>query len=503
MTDASQPSLLRLRLAVAVSLALLLLRLVLAKSVGFADAEALYACYAMHPQPAYIDHPGLVGMVMGLIGGNSAPDPAAAHRVSACLATLVPWLGALAARASGASGLGSLRTFFALALAPEIAIGLFALTPDLLLALLWLGALGCAAFALRAPPGTGRALFATLGAAAFLGLATLAKVSAVLLGIAFAVTLGTRAARAHLRTPAPWVALALYGILVAPVVHWEASHGYPMLVHRLIATQSGAGFSLRNLGALVGGQLLYVSPPMLFAAGILARSLFDHRSADTTSTLLWNATWIPGIALSILCLWSRVAEPHWLAPAYLALALSLAHDNPIRLRLAVVSLGTGAVLCLVAFGWVSTTLPQKLLGDAYRARYDLANDLYAWGPGRQLVLEAVQDVLEETKQIPVVVGPHYIVCAQAHAALGPSVPVGCNGPERDDFDDWLPRQRWLDAKVVLYVQDERFGNKAESQLPNRVVRGVSTASVRRGDVVVRTLHVTRLDKLSETAALPR
>ena len=28
---------------------------------GFGDSEALYACYALHPQPAYLDHPALIG----------------------------------------------------------------------------------------------------------------------------------------------------------------------------------------------------------------------------------------------------------------------------------------------------------------------------------------------------------------------------------------------------------------------------------------------------------
>ena len=35
--------------------------------IGFGDSEALYACYAMHPQPAYLDHPGLIGVIMQII----------------------------------------------------------------------------------------------------------------------------------------------------------------------------------------------------------------------------------------------------------------------------------------------------------------------------------------------------------------------------------------------------------------------------------------------------
>lgn len=499
MADASRPLVLRLRLALLLSFSLLLLRLHLASKLGFADAEALYASYALHPQPAYLDHPGLVGTVMRLLGGGGVPTPLVAHTASAFAATLLPWLGALAARAAGASGIGAFRTLFALALVPELAVGLFSLTPDLLLGLLWLGALGAAALALRSEAGSSRALYAFLASGGLLGLAVLAKVSAVLLLFALLATLCTRGARPHLRTFAPWAALLLTAILVTPLVLWEAARGYPMLEHRLVSTQTDAGLSLRNAAVLVGGQLLYLSPPALFAVALIARSLFAKRQEDVTSRLLWNATWIPGLVLAALCLWSRVAEPHWLAPAYLALALDLGRHSLLPRRLAAVSLATGAVLCVLAWFWVGTDLPPQLLGDDYPDQ-DPSNDLYAWGPGKKLVLEVVEDTMREKQTPPVVVGPHYIVCAQAHAALGPNIPVGCNTPRRDDFDDWLPRQRWLDAPVVLYVRDERFGLDAAPELPNRIVRSVATVSVRRGDLVVRRLQVIRLDKLSETAA---
>jgi hypothetical protein len=489
---------LRLRLALLLSFSLLTLRLHLASKLGFADAEALYACYALHPQPAYLDHPGLVGTVMRLLGAGGVPTAIVAHTAAAFAATLLPWLGALAARAAGASGEGSFRTLFALALVPELAVGLFSLTPDLLLAVLWLGALGAAALALRAEPGSSRALYGFLACGGLLGLGVLAKVSAALLAVALIGTLLTRAARPHLRTFGPWGALLLMTILVVPLLLWEATRGYPMLEHRFVSTQANAGVSLRNAAVLLGGQLLYVSPPALVAAVLIGRSLFRKRRDDITSTLLWNATWIPGLALSALCLWSRVAEPHWLAPAYLALALDLGRASPLPRRLAAVSLATGAVLCMLAWFWVGTDLPPQLLGRHYPDQ-DPTNDLYAWGPGKKLVLEVVEDTMREKQAPPVVVGPHYIVCAQAHAALGPGIPVGCNTPRRDDFDGWYPRQLWLEAPVVLYVRDERFGLDAPPELPNRVVRSVATVSVRRGDLVVRRLQVVRLDKLSETA----
>src|SRR5579862_3953297 len=141
-----------LAILAAVSAALLAVRLYASARVGFGDSEALYATYSLHPQPAYLDHPGLVGVFARAIGSGTAPSPAGAHLVTSILAGLVPWEMALACRAAGASWQRSLGAAIVFALVPEIAIGLFAMTPDLLLALFWTGSIALAATALRAPP---------------------------------------------------------------------------------------------------------------------------------------------------------------------------------------------------------------------------------------------------------------------------------------------------------------------------------------------------------------
>src|SRR5271165_5590972 len=88
----------------AVSAAMAVVRLYASGRVGFGDSEALYASYALHPQPAYLDHPGLVGLAMRAIGGGTAPTPEAAHVVTAIGSSLAPWARALAGRAAGAGG---------------------------------------------------------------------------------------------------------------------------------------------------------------------------------------------------------------------------------------------------------------------------------------------------------------------------------------------------------------------------------------------------------------
>ena len=101
-----------LRGALLASVLLLAVRLYAAGELGFGDSEALYASYALYPQPVYLDHPGLIGLLARLIGGGGAPSPSAAHAGDRAPRHPGAVGGALAARAAGASGPapGSLRS---------------------------------------------------------------------------------------------------------------------------------------------------------------------------------------------------------------------------------------------------------------------------------------------------------------------------------------------------------------------------------------------------------
>ena len=105
------------------SIALLAVRLYASGHIGFGDSEALYACYALHPQPAYLDHPGLIGLVARAIAGGTSLrlEP---RTVTALLATLLPWLVVLAARLAGAAWRG-LVAGLAVAAAPEVSRRVF------------------------------------------------------------------------------------------------------------------------------------------------------------------------------------------------------------------------------------------------------------------------------------------------------------------------------------------------------------------------------------------
>ncbi|MBX3198220.1 MAG: hypothetical protein KF894_08755 [Labilithrix sp.] len=513
-----------MRALFAVSVVLFGLRLWAATRVGFGDSEALYASWALHPQPAYLDHPGLVGLVARAIGEGAAPTPGRAHVVTAAIATLVPWLVVAVARAAGAEPRRAASAAIVVAVVPEIAVGLFALTPDLLLAPLWLGAIGLAIVGLSprddapesptatpSPPSIGAA-GALLGAGLLAGVAASAKVSGLLLLVALTAAYARIArsrgrGRAAARSIWPWAGLAAGLVVVAPFVLYEARLGWPMLRHRFVETQHDAGLALQNVGALLGGQLVYLSPIVAWLALLLARDLVRHRSDDVASRVLFWTFALPLVPLTVLCLWSPVAEPHWIAPPLLALPVHAARRATALPRPRLVTLGAGvaAVFTLLAHGWVLVPAAARLMPSDVDPKADIASELYGW----PTAIESVRDqmALAATPYDPegrdvVVVGPHWTVCAQLHAAL-PGVHVGCATPIPDDFDRWLPRETWRRADNVLFVTDNRFPGDGADQLPALVKVSQSRVRILRGGRTARTFELSLYSRRQGADRAPR
>jgi len=474
----------------AVSGGLLAARLLAASRVGFGDSEALYAAYALHPQPAYLDHPGLIGATARAIGLGLAPAPERAHVFTSLLSTLVPWAMAAACRSCGATWRRSLVAGLLFALAPEMGIGLFAMTPDLLLAPLWIGALAFAAAGVRAMPGSARAAWSFGAAGLLAGAGAAAKVSGALLGVGLAVAYASRPLRAHGRTVGPWAGLGAGALVTLPIVGFEAGRGWPMLHHRLVDSQTDAGVSLRNLAALVGGQIAYLSPVTAVLVFFAGRALWRGRS-DATGLLLFVSAVLPLSVLVPLCLWSRVAEPHWLAPGLLALVPAAARSpSPPTRRLVAWACAVGGAMVAATYAWVLAPSLLRFAPASYDPRVDLANELSGWPDVIRVVREEERAARAIAGYPPgnlAAVGPHWVICAQLEAALEGELPVGCDTPIRDDFDDWWPRDLWRHADVVLWVADARF--PAEPELPRHATLRTREVRVERGGRVVRVFTV--------------
>ena len=509
-------------LLVAVTIALLAVRLWAAAEVGFGDSEALYASWALHPQPAYLDHPGIVGVVARAIGAGAAPSPLRAHLVTTVIATALPWQVLGTARLAGAAARPAAIAAVVVAVVPELAVGLFALTPDLVLAPLWLATIALAIVGLRpareAPPSSGRGreerrleprrVAALLAAGLLAGIAAAAKVSGLLLVLAL-VVVHADAARSRdqgvariARSIWPWAGIAAGLVVTMPIVLYEARLGFPMLRHRFVDTQHGAGLAVANAGQLLGGQLLYLSPVVAWLAYVVARDLVRTRAgADTAGRILFFTFAIPLVPLVILCLWSPVAEPHWIAPALLALPLHAARRpgalGGLRPRVVRAGAAIAAAITALAHAWVLVPASARILPDSADPKLDIANELHGWPEAVAVIraqLATAATPFDPEGHDVVVLGPHWTVCAQLHVALV-GVRVGCATPMKDDFDRWFPRDDWRRADDVLWVTDNRFPGDGAEQLPAHVRVSHRVVPVVRGGRTVRTFHLYQYARL--------
>ena len=315
---------------------LLAVRLFAAARVGFGDTEALYATYALHPQPAYLDHPGLIGVFARVLGGGTAPDPAAAHLVTALLATLVPvaprsrlprerrdaGARSLVHGARGRARARDRRRPLRDDARPAARVPVDG------------GARPSRRSALRSRARRARAAtLAFAGAGLLAGVAAASKVTGLLLLPALVVDLRVASRARRTRAPSRPGPGSRAGLLVlAPIASFEARTGWPMLVHRLVDTQSGAGLSLRNcrrarrrsarVPLAARGR-----PGVPRGAGGVARP-----RRTRSARCFWRPSRSPPLVLVPLALWSRVAEPHWVAPALLALGPAIARgaDGPVE-----------------------------------------------------------------------------------------------------------------------------------------------------------------------------
>lgn len=478
--------------AILTSLALLGLRLDLARVLGLGDAEALYFAYGLHPQPAYLDHPGLIGWIARGLGPDASPF--LIHGCAALAATALPWAGVAAARALGADRRSALYSYFPLALLPELSLGSCAFTPNLPLAYAWIAALACTGWALRQPAARFATLLAYLGVGTAAALCCLSKTSGWVLALSLGWVWMQRAELARFRTLGPWAGLIMFGILTLPLLDWWRGHG--------VSLHGSSDVSWQRVLLVSVRPLVSATPPFLFAGALVARSLWAPERTTPVDRLLRLALALPVLPLWLLGLYAS-SEAEWLTPAYVVLSLQAARTLPLRAGLAKSCVGVGWGLALLGWCWLRTDLPYLVgqLAGGYDPAWDVSSDLYAWGPGRELLDNAVVGARQRTGQTPLVVGPHWAVCAQADVALGGRVPVGCDSAELDDYDYWSRAANWPDAETILFVTDSRFGDAPPETFYGRPSLAVHEAVVSRFGHSVRHISVSEFDREEANAQL--
>jgi hypothetical protein len=377
----------------------LLVRVLFASTLGYAVDEAYAVAVARPLSLSYFDHPPLhfwMAAFMTWLTGVSTPWVVRLPFIAAFTVTLI----AIAQLTRALFGERAAR-LTTLTLASSGVLGLTSGTwvlPDgPLLAGAALAALIMhPLFVPPAPdaPIEGPRAWRWIAGGALLGLALLSKYHAALFAAALgALTLQRRDTRADLRTPWPWVALALTLLGLAPTLLWNAQHDWVSFRFQgARANASGGHWSPTPLLAMLGGQLAWLLPwiavPLLIATaraiGALRAGAAEPIDARRRAAIVYCLVWMAGPVLLFNAVSAGGANtlPHWTAPGWLfgmplvGWWFTRAEARP-RWSL-VAPLATG-VLAVVLIAQAQTHLLDALLSPRARAT-EPTRDALSWMP---------------------------------------------------------------------------------------------------------------------------
>jgi 4-amino-4-deoxy-L-arabinose transferase-like glycosyltransferase len=312
-TAAARPS----RILVLVVIGAAVVRLVLAGLVVVGDDEAYYWLWSRHLAWSYPDHPPMVALVLVQSTRWLGDGPFGIRAFTVLLASAMPWLIYLAARAIFDDRAGIRAGLFVSAL-PALGIGTVLASPDVPMAFFWAFALWLGWEAVR------RGGLWWIAAGTAVGLALLSKLTALALALGLAgYTLQAGAERRRiLRDPWLYAGALAAAALFAPVVVWNARHDWLLLdvtLHRERWHLPRA--ALLNVLAFAGGQVVYYGPLVILLVAAVWAAMRRAREPQ------WRyLVWMSAPVLAVMTVASADArtKPHWPAPAYLGAAIALA-----------------------------------------------------------------------------------------------------------------------------------------------------------------------------------
>ena len=306
------------------------LRTLVAGTAPLSPDEAYYWVWSHVLQPGYLDHPPMVALWIRagtLIAGQSALGIRLLAPVAAGVGTLLLLSAAEDLFPGRRAGLAAAMLLNATLV---LGAGAVTMTPDTPLLLFWTAAIA----ALGRLNATGRpAWWLAVGLAA--GCALDSKYTASLLGVGLAVwLLADPWARAWLRTPWPWAGSALAVACFAPVLWWNAEHGWASFLKQGGRTgdwhPADAG---RYLAELIGSQLGLATPIIAILCVIGVCSATRRWRQDRAASLLAAITLPATVVFLQHALGDRV-QANWPAILYPGACLAAAAYAPQRWRIA-------------------------------------------------------------------------------------------------------------------------------------------------------------------------
>lgn len=350
--------------------ALTALRLWVCSELPLSPDEAYYWIWSRALAPGYLDHPPMVALFIRLgtwLGGDTPLGVRLLGPFAAALGSVMIWDAGRLVVGRGDAGIAAAMLVNAM---PFFAIGASVMTPDTPLMLFWTGTLWAL---VRLAVSNAAAWWPLAGL--FAGLAMASKYTAANLGIAAILWIAV-AARRQFRRPATYAAAIVAATEFAPVVYWNATHGwvgYAKQGARLVAWQPERAF--QYVGELIGGQAGLATPGIfvLCIAGVMVAWRRVRMADGARWALLACLSTVPALMMMQHAVGDRV-QANWPAivyPSAVIAATSLSGTRWHRVR--VFSVVTGfAVTGLVYL--VALVLPPMLPA----ARDPIARQLSGW-----------------------------------------------------------------------------------------------------------------------------
>ncbi len=332
------------------------LHVALGSVAALSPQEAYYWQYARHPALSYFDHPPLSAWTIRLTTALAGAGEHGVRLAAALHAAVFAFFFFLTGRRLFGARAALLATVAAL-LVPLFAVGQMVITPDAPLLAGWAAAIY---FTVRSLDEERGAWLMAAGAA--VGYAVLGKYTGWLLApLIFVALLADPRGRRLLRTPWPYLALALAVALFAPVLRWNARNGWISFGFQLGWREATSGPpSARRVGRFLGLQALAMTP-LLWAAACTAAIVAARRWREPAWRICAVFS-VPTFALFLAVSPFTWVKGNWPAPAYptaLLAAAALYAEAPRRRRwLAIGSLSlAGAVTLYLHLAMVVSALP--------------------------------------------------------------------------------------------------------------------------------------------------
>ena len=419
--------------------AVTIIRMVVAAITPLAPDETYYWIWSHALAPGYLDHPPMVALWIRagtLLLGQTTLGVRLLGPLAAALAS---WMLFDAARVLFPGTTAATKAVLMLNATLLLGVGTIIMTPDSPLLFFWTAAFW--AITRLTVGGTGM-WWLVAGTAG--GLALGSKYTALLLWVGIGLwVLLTPAVRPWLRRWQPWAGCAIGLILFAPVLVWNASHGWAGLARQGGRVENwqptrAIGF----LAELIGGQIGLATPLVwaLAMAGLIAAIRQTWRTRDPRWSLLLALS-LPSVLVFVQHAIGDRVQGNWPAIIYPALTVA-AGGMAIRQNWWAGATALGfAITVLVYLQSTTGLIPLP-------PRFDpIAIRLTGWDR-----LATQVEEFRTATGADFVVADGYPLTSELAWSLPPGVPVVATGA-RWQFLDLPPAD--IDGKVGILVTDAR------------------------------------------------